>query len=319
LSNTSNSFFDGDFISNNQQISLPILEEKKVELFIKREDLIHPFVSGNKFRKLKYNLHEAKKLKKKSLLTFGGAYSNHILATAVAGKLEGFKTFGIIRGEELGKNITKTLEENATLREAHEHGMKFHFVSRELYRQKSSFGFIEKMKNKWGDFYLIPEGGTNFLAVDGCQEILTKEDSEFDFICAAVGTGGTISGLIKSLKKHQKVIGFPALKGNFLSEEIKKYIVKKHNWRLQKEYHFGGYAKFTDELIEFINNFKQETGILLDPVYTGKMIFGILDLIKKDTFVEGSKLLAIHTGGIQGISGFNKELLKKNKQIINIE
>ena len=188
MSNKANSFFDGDFMSNNQQIFLPILGEKKVELFIKREDLIHPFVSGNKFRKLKYNLHEAKKLKKKSLLTFGGAYSNHILATAVAGKMAGFKTFGIIRGEELGKNIAETLKENDTLREAHEHGMKFHFVTREMYRQKSSFGFIEKMKNKWGDFYLIPEGGTNFLAVDGCQEILTKEDSKFDYICSAVGT-----------------------------------------------------------------------------------------------------------------------------------
>lgn len=304
--------------TENQQIFLPILEEKKVELFIKREDLIHPFVSGNKFRKLKYNLQEATKLKKKSLLTFGGAYSNHILATAVAGKMGGFKTFGIIRGDELGKNITKTLEENATLRAAHENGMKFHFVSRELYRQKSSFGFIEKMKNKWGDFYLIPEGGTNFLAVDGCQEILTKEDSKFEYVCAAVGTGGTLAGLIKSLKRRQKVIGFPALKGNFLSEEIKKYTIKNDNWKLQKGYHFGGYAKFDDELINFINNFKEETGVLLDPVYTGKMVFGILDLIKKDTFKEGTKILAIHTGGIQGIAGFNQELMKKDKQIINI-
>ena len=170
------------------------MEEKKVELFIKREDLIHPFVSGNKFRKLKYNLLEAKKLKKKALLTFGGAYSNHVVATAVAGKLAGFKTFGIIRGDELTKNLKQTLEENATLREAHENGMKLQFVTREQYRQKSSFGFIEKMKNKWGDFYLIPEGGTNCLAVDGCEEILIDEDSKFDYICSAVGTGGTISG-----------------------------------------------------------------------------------------------------------------------------
>ena len=124
--------------------------------------------------------------------------------------------------------------------------------------------------------------------------------------------------MIKSLKKHQKVIGFPALKGNFLSEEIKKYIFKKHNWSLKKDYHFGGYAKFNDELINFMNNFKEETGILLDPVYTGKMLFGILDLIKKDTFKEGTKILAIHTGGLQGIRGFNKELLKKNKQTIHI-
>ncbi|KGL58598.1 1-aminocyclopropane-1-carboxylate deaminase/D-cysteine desulfhydrase [Polaribacter sp. Hel1_85] len=318
MSNTSNSFFDTDFISINQQVFLPILEEKKVELFIKREDLIHPSVSGNKFRKLKYNLLEAKKLKKNALLTFGGAFSNHIAATAVAGKLAGFKTFGIIRGEELGKNLKETLEKNATLREAHENGMKFHFVSRELYRQKSSFGFIEKMKNKWGDFYLIPEGGTNCLAVDGCQEILTKEDAKFDYICSAVGTGGTIAGLIKSKKKRQKVIGFPALKGNFLSEEIRKYVVKDVTWSLQKKYHFGGYAKYDEELITFINNFKKDTDVLLDPIYTGKMIFGIIDLIKKDTFKEGTKIVAIHTGGIQGIEGFNQMLKSKNQQLIEV-
>jgi 1-aminocyclopropane-1-carboxylate deaminase len=304
--------------SKNQQVFLPILEEKKVELFIKREDLIHPFVSGNKFRKLKYNLQEAKKLKKKAIFTYGGAFSNHIVATAVAGKIAGLKTFGIIRGDELGKKLEETLEENATLREAHNNGMKFQFVSREQYRQKSSFGFVEKMKNKWGDFYVIPEGGTNCLAVDGCEEILNKEDSEFNYICSAVGTGGTISGLINASKKNQKIIGFPALKGNFLSEEIKKYVGRKKNWSLQKAYHFGGYAKYDEELITFINNFTAETGILLDPVYTGKMLFGILDLIKKDEFPEGSKILAIHTGGIQGIAGFNQILEKKDQQIINV-
>ena len=318
MSTSNNSFFDSNFISINEQIHLPILEEKKVELFLKREDLIHPFVSGNKFRKLKYNLLEAKKLKKKALLTFGGAYSNHVVATAVAGKLAGFKTFGIIRGDELTKNLKETLEENATLREAHENGMKLQFVSREQYRQKSSFGFIEKMKNKWGDFYLIPEGGTNCLAVEGCEEILIKEDSNFDYICSAVGTGGTISGLINSSKKHQKIIGFPALKGNFLSEEIRKFISIKKNWSLEKSYHFGGYAKHTEELIDFINTFKKETGVLLDPVYTGKMLFGILDLVKKDTFAEGSKILAIHTGGIQGVAGFNQKLIKKNQEVIHI-
>tara|TARA_B100000787_G_scaffold170200_1_gene164780 strand:- start:1754 stop:2695 length:942 start_codon:yes stop_codon:yes gene_type:complete len=304
--------------SKNQQVFLPILEEKKVELFIKREDLIHPFVSGNKFRKLKYNLQEAKKLKKKALFTYGGAFSNHIVATAVAGKIAGFKTFGIIRGDELGKKLEETLEENATLREAHNNGMKFQFVSREQYRQKSSFGFVEKMKNKWGDFYVIPEGGTNCLAVDGCEEILNKEDSEFNYICSAVGTGGTISGLINASKKNQKVIGFPALKGNFLSEEIKKYVGRKKNWSLQKAYHFGGYAKYDDKLITFINDFTAETGILLDPVYTGKMVFGILDLIEKGEFSEGSKILAIHTGGIQGIAGVNHILEKKDQQIINV-
>ena len=230
--------------------------------------------------------------------------------------LRHLKTFGVIRGDELGLNIKKTLEENSTLSEAHENGMKFHFVSRELYRQKSSFGFIEKMKNKWGDFYLVPEGGTNCLAVDGCKEILVEEDSKFDYICSSVGTGGTISGLIKSLNKNQKVIGFPALKGNFLSEEIRKYTIKKDNWSLQKGYHFGGYAKYDISLIEFINDFKEKTNIPLDPIYTGKMLFGIVDLIKKDTFKKGTKILAIHTGGLQGVEGFNQMLTKKNQQIL---
>ena len=313
-----NSFFDSDLDIKNQQIFLPILEEKKVELSIKREDLIHPYVSGNKFRKLKYNLEEAKKLKKKAVLTFGGAFSNHILATSVAGKLCGLKTFGVIRGDELGKNVTKTLEENPTLRKAQENGMKLQFVSREEYRQKTSFGFIEKMKNKWGDFYLIPGGGTNILSVQGCEEILTKDDKKFNYVCAALGTGGTISGVINSLGRRQKVIGFPALKGQFLSEEIKKYTTNRKSWRLQKGYHFGGYAKHTEELITFINKFKEDTGIQLDPIYTGKMLFGILDLVEKDSFEEGSKILAIHTGGIQGIEGFNKLLLSKNQEIINI-
>lgn len=308
--------FNSHIQTENQQIFLPILEEKRIELFIKREDLIHPYISGNKFRKLKYNLEEAVKLKKKSLLTFGGAFSNHIVATAVAGEMAGLKTFAIIRGEELGLNLAKTLEENATLRRAHESGMKFHFVSRELYRQKTSFGFIEKMKNKWGDFYLIPEGGTNIFGVQGCEEILSTEDKKMNFICCAVGTGGTISGLINGSRRNQKLIGFPALKGDFLSEEIKKYTTNNSKWRLQKDYAFGGYAKHTDELISFINDFNKQTGVLLDPVYTGKMMFGVLDLIKKDFFEENTKILAIHTGGIQGIDGVNQKLKNKSKELI---
>ena len=304
--------------TKNQQIFLPILEEKKVSLFLKREDIIHPFVSGNKFRKLKYNLQEAVTLQKTTLLTFGGAFSNHIVATAVAGKLAGFQTIGIIRGQELGENFKKTIQGNATLREAHNNGMKFQFVSREQYRQKDAPEFIENIHKKWGDFYLIPEGGTNSLAVKGCKEILTKADQQFNYICVPVGTGGTISGLIDSVGKHQKVIGFPALKGAFLSEEIKKHTTKNNNWSLMENYHFGGYAKYNVALVRFINSFKKKTTILLDPIYTSKMIFGILDLIEKGWFKEGTKILAIHTGGIQAIDGFNQKLKEKNQEIIKI-
>lgn len=309
--------FKNKLLIQNQKVNLPILEEKKVELYIKREDLIHPFVSGNKFRKLKYNLEEAKKKNKCILLTFGGAFSNHIVATAVAGNLNGFKTIGIIRGEELANDIQNTLANNSTLREAHKNGMTFEFVSREEYRNKSNEEFINRLKEKFGDFYLIPEGGTNDLAIRGCEEILTQEDANFDYICCAIGTGGTISGLVNSAKMHQKVIGFPALKGGFLKDEINQF-VKKENWNLQTNYHFGGYAKYNEDLIRFINSFKKETNVLLDPIYTGKMLFGILDLIKKDKFKKGSRILAIHTGGIQGIEGFNQKLKRKNEEIIKV-
>ena len=305
--------------SINQQIFLPILQEKKVDLYIKREDKIHPFVSGNKFRKLKYNILEAKKMQQDTLLTFGGAFSNHIVATAVAGKLAGLKTIGVIRGDELRNNLQKTLANNSTLKKAHENGMDFHFVSRASYRDKTSVSFINSLKEQFGDFYLIPEGGTNDLAIKGCEEILTKEDSEFDAICVAVGTGGTISGLINSAKSHQKVIGFPALKGDFLQQEIEKLTTRRENWSLLNEYHFGGYAKYNEVLISFINQFYAATKIKLDPIYTGKMLFGIVDVIKKDYFSENSKILIIHTGGLQGIEGVNQQLSKKNLELITLK
>ena len=303
--------FHSKIQGKNQHIVLPELEAKNYQLFIKREDQIHPLVSGNKFRKLKYNLKEALDQKKTTLLTFGGAFSNHILATAIAGKSTGFKTIGIIRGDELGVDLEKTFASNSTLRNASKHGMQFDFVSRETYRNKTSIEFTEKLQNKYGNFYCIPEGGTNSLAVKGCEEILTKEDSQFDYICSCVGTGGTISGIINNAKDHQKVLGFTVLKGDFLENEILKYAKKQENWELNNDYHFGGYGKYSDELIHFINRFKSQTDIPLDPIYTGKMMFGVLDMINKKKFPNGSKILIIHSGGIQGIAGFNHRLKSK--------
>lgn len=298
--------------SRIQQIHFSEIENSGVTLFIKREDELHPFISGNKYRKLKYNLEEAIKQNKSTLLTFGGAYSNHIAATAAAGYNFDFKTIGVIRGHELGNNLQETIQNNPTLKFASAHNMQFEFVSRADYRTKTSSEFIASLHKRFGDFYLVPEGGTNNFAVKGCEEILIEEDKKYDYICCAVGTGGTISGIINSTKNHQKVIGFPALKGNFLQNEIKKYILKQHNWSLSNDYHFGGYAKVSEELIIFINKFKRETTIPLDPVYTGKMMFGIVDLIKNGFFEKGSKILAIHTGGLQGIEGMNLVLKKKN-------
>jgi len=303
--------FDSQIQLKNQQIVLPELQDNNYQLFIKREDKIHPLVSGNKFRKLKYNLQEASSQQKKTLLTFGGAYSNHILAAAVAGNLKNFQTIGIIRGDELGIDISKTLANNTTLRTAFEHGMKLEFISRESYRSKTTTSFLKNIQEKYGDFYLIPEGGTNNLAVKGCEEILTKEDHQFDYICSCVGTGGTIAGIINSAQKLQKILGFPALKGGFLKNEIQQYSNTQDNWQLIHDYHFGGYGKYTDELIHFINKFKTATKIPLDPIYTGKMMFGVLDMINKKRFPNGSKILIIHSGGLQGIEGFNQRLISK--------
>ncbi|WNH09180.1 1-aminocyclopropane-1-carboxylate deaminase/D-cysteine desulfhydrase [Thalassobellus suaedae] len=295
--------------SVNQQVKLP--EELGVELFVKREDTIHPFVSGNKYRKLKYNITEAQKSGCKTLLTFGGAYSNHIAAVASAGQISGFKTIGVIRGDELANKI----DSNPTLRYAKQCGMTFKFISRTLYREKTSEEFLNNLKEEFDDFYLVPEGGTNHLAVKGCEEILTSEDASFNYICCAVGTGGTISGLINCSDPSQEVLGFPALKGDFLKQDISKFAIKNH-WKLITDYHFGGYAKINEDLVAFINQFKNDYDIPLDPVYTGKMMFGILDLIEKNYFPKGSRILVIHTGGLQGIDGMNAVLKKKNLPII---
>lgn len=292
-------------------------EKQNISLFIKREDLLHPEISGNKFRKLKYNLVKAQEGNHNTLLTFGGAYSNHIAAVAAAGDLLGIKTIGIIRGEELEENIHVTLLKNPTLAFAVSRGMKLKFVTRTEYRQRSELQFIEKLKQDLGEFYLLPEGGTNALAVKGCEEILTEADSEFDNICCPVGTGGTIAGIINSAQPWQNILGFPALKGNFLKEEIKEY-TSSQNWKLIPDYHFGGYAKVSAELITFINDFSRKYQIPLDPVYTGKMFFGIFDMIKRSAFPQNSSILAIHTGGLQGITGMNLLLSKKNLPLINV-
>ena len=295
--------------SINQKIELPF--SSNCTVYIKREDLIHPIVSGNKFRKLKYNILQAKAEKKTKILTFGGAFSNHIAAVAYAAKKNGFQSIGIIRGDELENKVN----ENPTLSFARKCGMQFDFVSRETYRKKSEPDFIENLKEEYGDFFLIPEGGTNELAIKGCQEILNEDDNAFDYICCSVGTGGTISGIINCTKEHQKVLGFPALKGDFLKDEICKF-AKNNRWDLISDYHFEGYGKINNELVAFINTFYKQTKIPLDSIYTGKMLFGVFDLIKKGLFSVNSKILVIHTGGIQGNQGMNIKLKNKNLPLI---
>ena len=297
----------------NQEVDLSILSKKQVTLVVKREDLLHPFISGNKYRKLKYNILEAKQRGLDTILTFGGAYSNHIAATAYAGNLYGIKTIGVIRGEELSENWML----NPTLAEAHRHGMDFRFISREAYRRKSETSFLELLDKDLGPYYLIPEGGTNVLAVKGCEEILAPQDGDFNVLCSSVGTGGTLAGIINSSLSYQRIIGFPALKGDFLKKDIRNFTAKE-NWEINTDYHFGGYAKVSEALIEFINYFKEKTNIPTDPIYTGKLLFGILDLVKNDYFIPGTKILAIHSGGLQGITGMNLVLKKKNLPLIKV-
>jgi 1-aminocyclopropane-1-carboxylate deaminase len=290
-----------------QQIETDLLTTKKIKLYIKREDLNHPTIQGNKYRKLKYNLTAAKAEGKMTLLTFGGAFSNHIFAAAAAGKAFGFRAIGVIRGERIEPL-------NPTLAYAEANGMTLHFVSRSAYRNKENADFIEDLKRQFGDFYLLPEGGSNALAVKGCAEIVDEIKIDFDVICSAVGTGGTLAGLILGAKGRGEVLGFSALKGgDFLKDEIEGLLKSKseneignEKWQLITDYHFGGYAKFKPELIDFMNDFKRQFGIQLEPIYTGKMMFGIFDLIQNDFFKPNTTIIAIHTGGLQGIEGFNE-------------
>jgi len=267
------------------------LSSGRIRLFVKRDDLLHPQISGNKWRKMKYNLVEMQRQNKKTLLTFGGAFSNHIAATAAAGKVHDFQTIGIIRGEELNAS-------NATLSFAEENGMELKFISRSDYRRKEEAVFLDNLQQEFGDFYKLPEGGTNCFALPGCAEIIEEIDEETsaDYYCVASGTGGTISGMISGLKQGE-ILGFSALKGDFLQREVATLLsdcsvnIAGKKYSINADYHFGGYAKFKPDLIEFMNTFKSKFGIQLDPIYTGKMFFGIFDLMDKGYFAEGSTVV----------------------------
>jgi 1-aminocyclopropane-1-carboxylate deaminase len=288
-----------------QEIRDPLFAEKRIRFFLKREDLLHPQVSGNKWRKLKYNLIEARKRGHHTLLTFGGAYSNHIYAVAAAGKEMGFKTIGIIRGDS-------KLPYNPTLAFAVDQDMRLHFISREEYRLRKTHQLQKDLVRMFGDFYLIPEGGANHLGVKGCLEIIKEIEIDYNFIVTSCGTGATLAGLVAGLQGNKEALGFSAIKGgSFLKEEV-NHLVQEYsedlynNWKIIEDYHFGGYGKHNSALIDFINIFKKNSSIALDPIYTGKMMFGLSDMIHNGYFKEGSSIVALHTGGLQGIKGFNE-------------
>jgi 1-aminocyclopropane-1-carboxylate deaminase len=275
------------------EIHETLFQKAGIRLLMKREDLNHPFVSGNKWWKLKYNLAEAIKTGKNTLLTYGGAYSNHIYATAAAASELNLHSIGIIRGE-------RSLPLNPTLTFAETQGMDLRFMSRTDYRSKK---YYDKNCDLPRQIYFLPEGGSNKLAVKGVGEFAAKLEGSFDYLCCPVGTGGTLAGLIEGLPSSKKILGFAVLKGSeFLKDEIKNLTEHKFNnsnWELIQDYHFGGYAKATQQLLRFIEYFRKSQNVPLEFIYTGKMMAGIYDLVEKGFFQRGTTILAIHTGGIR--------------------
>lgn len=278
-----------------QQIATPLLEEKGVELWIKRDDLIHPVISGNKWRKLKYILHHVLTIRCHTPISMGGAYSNHLHALAYTGKRLQLKTIGYIRGEK-----PKIL--NPTLLDLQNWGMELRFIPRTEYLELRQYKNFDELPDIKSGEYWLPEGGSTELALQGVKEIIAEINLDFDVVCVPCGTGTTLAGLIESMTKVCKAYGFSALKGGeFLNRDVEKLLHKnKANWCIQQDYHFGGFAKSNHELLLFIEDFKKQHDIELEPVYSGKMFYGLFDLIQKNYFYPGQKIVAIHTGGLQG-------------------
>ena len=292
----------------------PLFDHKKLEVFIKRDELIHPLISGNKWRKLKYNLLEFKQKNKKHLLSFGGAFSNHLLALAAACSEQDIKGTIIVRGDGPDPN-------NPTLRLANKMGINIQFTDRTNYKRRHDQDYQQELLEHYKADFLIPEGGTNLLALKGCAEIVDEIDFQLgraaDYITVSAGTGGTAAGLLSQCS-NSKLQVFSALKGDFLEADILKLCDKnKQNLHVHKAFHFGGYAKHKPELISFINEFYEQHNILLDPIYTGKMFYGLLTEIREDKYPAGSSIVGIHTGGLQGNLGFNYRFGQKipNPQI----
>lgn len=291
------------------RLALSELGHENLEIWVKRDDLIHPCISGNKWRKLKYNIKSAKQNGKKGLLTFGGAYSNHIAAVAGAAHENKLESVGIIRGDELNPNS------NPTLRFANRQGMRLQFVPRQEYRHLKKDP--DRLTDRYPGYEILPEGGTNGLAIKGCEEIVDEFDFWPDYMVSAYGTGGTLAGLVKGMKGKGLAVGVSSLKGDFVHKDfgqlLKANNINHRNYKILDNYHFGGYSKYDDRLIDFINHFHAMTNIPLDPIYTGKMMFAFMDLARRGFFKKNSKIVLLHTGGLQGVPGFNE---KKGKKIL---
>jgi 1-aminocyclopropane-1-carboxylate deaminase len=280
-------------------IDTSFLKKRNIYLGVKRDDLLHPLISGNKWRKLKYNLAHMKKLKKTELLTFGGAFSNHIHACAAAGKEFNLTTHAIVRGPELDHH-------NPTIQFAKQCGMQLHVVNRLEYRQRNDPDYLNSLQARFPSAYIIPEGGTNSLALLGCQELVNTLP-EHDYLICPTGSGGTLAGLIEGSETATQVIGIAVLKqADYLKDEIRKLSTKanlQNNWQLLTDFHGGGYGKFTPQLWRFCQEMNNNHNLPLEPIYSGKMMYALWQLIEQDYFPAGSKIIAVHTGGMQGLDG----------------
>ncbi|MHA6623781.1 1-aminocyclopropane-1-carboxylate deaminase/D-cysteine desulfhydrase [Pseudonocardia sichuanensis] len=272
-----------------------------VRVLLKRDDLIHPELAGNKWRKLKYLLADARSSGASTLLTFGGAYSNHLRAVAAAGRMFGFRTIGVVRGEERPYNDVLA----AAVRD----GMQLHYLDRATYRRKDDPAVVEQLRRTYSDFYLVPEGGTTTFAFPGCRELVGEIDRPFDVITCPVGTGGTIAGISAALGPHRRALGFSVLKGLLSLDDDVRALQRTaggpvvDNWAIDHRFHCGGFARRSPELDEFLHDFSRRHGLLVDHVYVGKMLLGLFTLLAEGAFVPGSTVVALVTGRGPGASG----------------
>ncbi|MBA6382690.1 pyridoxal-phosphate dependent enzyme [Colwellia sp. BRX10-6] len=295
-----------------QKIIHPLFEKHQLSVSIKRDDIIHPIISGNKWRKLKFNLRHAQAHNYIGVISFGGSFSNHIHALAFACHQQGLKSIGIIRGE-------KEYASNFTLSMAQQWGMELHFVDRKSYRLRENKEYLDQLQLTYPGYLIVPEGGSNTLALAGVGEVITElnQQCEFDTLVTPVGSGGTLAGLIKADNNQHNLLGIGVLKQDgYLTEQVNSLLgdnLHFNNWQIMPEFHRGGYAKFSKEDVEKILSFSQQTGFIFEPVYSGKMILALLDLIDQQYFPKGHRLVLLHTGGLQGIGGLiERGLLNAN-------
>jgi 1-aminocyclopropane-1-carboxylate deaminase len=296
-----------------QTLHHPLFIQHKVQVKIKRDDLIHPQISGNKWRKLKFTLQQVKKNNFAGIVSFGGAYSNHIHALAYAGKHYNIPTSAIIRGEESYAN-------NATLSQAQDWGMKLTFVDRKTYKKRDEPEYLSLLQNQYPNHLIVPEGGSNKLALQGVAEVITElnQQTEFDYLLCPVGSGGTIAGLITGATAKQHILGIAVLKNaEYLCETIRQLLPEdckhKKQWQLLTDFHRGGYAKFNKPDIERITSFIKQSNIPFEPIYSGKMLLALFDLLAQNKFPANSRIVLLHTGGLQGLQG----LAEQNKVHLN--